>query len=264
MENEEEEVTDVKIYSIYKNDLYFIKKCSRKREWMDNTQDQYAYRCLPLAMANMNGYELCCSKEIKIIWNGGQRKEDLLVKSEGHVATSLFMHGIVTFHTNILIRTPKNINTYVSGPINNPKRGIYPLTGIVETDWNPATFTMNWMMTEPNHQVIFRAGEPFCNIHFIPRGFNESLQPVIDNIESNKEEFDDYKSFEKSRNEFHKNPGQGPDSWQKHYYKGIYHDGRKCPVNHQTKLDMKDAKTSKGCPFKFLFPSKKTEENDIY
>ena len=37
----------------------------------------------------------------------------------------------------------------VQGPINRPKDGIAALPGIIETDWSPYSFTMNWMFTRP-------------------------------------------------------------------------------------------------------------------
>ncbi len=36
---------------------------------------------------------------------------------------------------------------WVGGPPNHIKDGIQPLTGLVETDWLPFPFTMNWMFT---------------------------------------------------------------------------------------------------------------------
>jgi hypothetical protein len=33
--------------------------------------------------------------------------------------------------------------------LNSPKDGIAPLTGVIETDWLPYPFTMNWQMTRP-------------------------------------------------------------------------------------------------------------------
>ena len=43
------------------------------------------------------------------------------------------------------------------------KDGIYPLTGVIETDWSPYTFTMNWRFTRRNHRVHFDAGEPYAS-----------------------------------------------------------------------------------------------------
>ena len=47
----------------------------------------------------------------------------------------------------------------VSGPANTPKANIYALEGLVETDWAPMSFTMNWKFTVPDLAVLFKAGE---------------------------------------------------------------------------------------------------------
>ena len=35
-----------------------IRPAPRERDWMDRTAQHYAYRCLPLDMANGHGWEL--------------------------------------------------------------------------------------------------------------------------------------------------------------------------------------------------------------
>ena len=92
--------------------------------------------------------------------------------------TSHFGNGIVTFSIPYLFRTPRGINLWVKGRRNYFKDGVQPLEGIVETDWLPATFTMNWKLTRPNHSVRFERGEPICMVVPIPRGLAEQLEPV--------------------------------------------------------------------------------------
>ena len=60
-------------------------------------------------------------------------------------------------------------------PINRPKDGITALTGLVETDWSPYTFTMNWKFTRPG-RVRFEAGEPFCHLLPLQRAVLEQVQ----------------------------------------------------------------------------------------
>ena len=152
---------DITLYRIHRQSSIHVRKGVREREWMENSQDKYAYRCLPLTIANQNGFEVCTSKKIKITWNGGSHIDDISIEGGDDVCVSHFGEGVITFHPGFLVRTPENVNLHISGVPNNPKRGISPLTGIVETDWNSATFTMNWMMTEPNYEVVFEPFEPF-------------------------------------------------------------------------------------------------------
>lgn len=234
---------DIFLYRIHKRNTVYIRKGIRERQWMEDSQDKYAYRCLPLTIANQNGFEVCTSERIKITWNGGSHADDVVVEGGGGVCVSHFGCGTVTFHPGFLARTPENVNLHISGPPNEPKRGISPLTGIVETDWNPATFTMNWMMTEPNYEVVFESFEPFMFFYPIERSYNEGFQAVVRALEANEEELKNYEQWSNSRDSFDKSMLENPEThidktWQKHYFQGIYPDGRKCPVNHQTKIKM--------------------------
>ncbi|HMZ02762.1 MAG TPA: DUF6065 family protein, partial [Burkholderiaceae bacterium] len=58
--------------------------------------------------------------------------------------TSHFGSGILTFSLPYLFRTSPGYGMLVRGPTNCAKDGAAPLDGIVETDWAPYSFTMNW------------------------------------------------------------------------------------------------------------------------
>ena len=70
---------------------------------------------------------------------------------------------MLTFHPGYLFRTPPGWSMWAMGPPNHIKDGIQPLAGLVETDWLPFPFTMNWIFTRPG-TVRFEKGEPFCFI----------------------------------------------------------------------------------------------------
>ena len=65
------------------------------------------------------------------------------------------------------------------GPVNRPKDGISPLSEIIETDWAPYTFTMNWAFTRKGVPVHFKAGEPYCHIIPVRRGEIETFEPEL-------------------------------------------------------------------------------------
>jgi hypothetical protein len=71
-----------------------------------------------------------------------------------------------------------------SGSPNHVKDGIQPLAGLIETDWLPFPFTMNWIFTRPG-TVKFEKGEPFCFITLTEHKKVEQFQPVIRTLESN-------------------------------------------------------------------------------
>lgn len=93
---------------------------------------------------------------------GGRRPSNHQDKSTAHpFAKSHFATGIVTFDTGWLFKTSPGDHLWAMGPTNDPKDGIAPLSGLIETDWLPYTFTMNWKMTRPG-VVRFEKNEPFC------------------------------------------------------------------------------------------------------
>jgi len=99
---------------------------------------------------------------------------------------SHFAYGIVTFHLGYLFRTEPGWDLVASGSFNRPKDGIAPLAGVIETDWLPYPFTMNWQMTRTG-SVRFDRDEPLCMIHPVPHGALHEGEPEIVDLESDPE-----------------------------------------------------------------------------
>ena len=76
------------------------------------------------------------------------------------------------------ICTDPGYNLWVTGPVNGAKPGIQPLSGLIETDWNPFTFTMNWRLTHADEVVNFTLGAPICQFFLLARALPESVEMV--------------------------------------------------------------------------------------
>ncbi len=227
-----------------------------RREWMDVFTDRQPYRCLPLTMANSTGWELTCPFAIDIEWNGGPKIEDIQItspESGAHIpglAQSHFCEGIVTFHTGYIFRTPPGWAVWCGGPPNWPKDGIYPLSGLVETDWLPFPFTMNWQMTRKG-KVSFEKDEPFCFVTLSEHRRLESVQPKIKSLKQDKALSADYKAWNESRSDFILRLKAGEtaavsDGWQRHYMKGEKPSGASAQAEHNTKRRLKKPKDIRG------------------
>ena len=125
-----------------------LRPAPATRAWMDATSEAFAYRCLPLNIANAHGWELVSPCGFEARWNGGALAGDVVIRLDpgadpAHAPVALFGQGVLTFHVEGIFRTPESWNLWVSGPPNQGKDGIAPLTGVIETDWSPYTFTMN-------------------------------------------------------------------------------------------------------------------------
>lgn len=225
-----------------------IRPASTRRDWMDTAPEAFPYRCLPLAIGNSHGWEILSPCGFEAVWNGGPAAEDVtIVMDEGtdsHDApVALFGLGTITFHVAGLFRTSPGWNLSVSGLPNAAKDGISPLSGIIETDWSPYTFTMNWRFTRADHRVRFEENEPFCFIAPVQRNIIEAIEPQYLSIDDDAVLKAQFENWSQLRDDFHKQvaiscPADPKDKWQKLYYRGIDPHGETAIRDHQTKLHL--------------------------
>lgn len=236
---------DLKCY-VFPGWMPRIRPASPKRAWMDEAPESFPYRCLPLSIANSHGWELLSPCSFEAEWNGGIAADDVTVRAAAGTRpedspVALFGLGTFTIHVQGLFRTPPGWNLFAGGPPNSIKDGVTPLAGIIETDWSPYTFTINWRLTRPGNVVQFEADEPIAHIFPIERSVIENIEPEFLPIDDDPELKTSFQAWSRSRDAFHEftrlNPPTKPaDKWQKLYYRGLMPDGR-CPVSdHQSKL----------------------------
>lgn len=217
------------------------------RAWMDNTDQRFAYRCLPLTTANSMGWDVLCPSGVRAEWNGGNNLGDIKVEvdepawREGQLVSSHFGHGILTFQLGYLFRTEPGIGIWARGAPNLVKDGIAPLDGIIETDWIPFTFTMNWLFTRPG-AVEFKKDEPFCFLTMIGYRQLENVEPEILRLDDAPEIRDQFNACRDSRNKFNAalkehDPETAKEGWQKWYFRGEPPKGEPSP-HHTSKIKL--------------------------
>ncbi len=233
-------------YEIYPQSEMSLTPSPFSRDWMDQTYKRFAYRCLPLTLANQAGWVINCPVSFSARWNGGPLAEDTVIAFDDIYdsrISSLFGHGTVTFNIPYLFRTPEGINLWVKGPTNWPKDGVQALEGFVETDWTSASFTMNWKLTRPDNVVRFERGEPICMVLPYPRGLLESCLPKCVPLSENKELEQAYRRWSAEREEFQQRvAARDVDAievgWQKNYFQGRDPGGDPF-AGHQTRLSLR-------------------------
>jgi hypothetical protein len=225
-----------------------IRPAPLERAWMDATPERFAYRCLPLNIANTFGWEILSPSGFTATWLGEADPASIVVKPEIPAASPVVSHfgsGVLTFHLPCLFRTEPGYDLMVQGPINRPKDGLAALSGIVETDWSPFGFTMNWLFTQPEVDVRFEKGEPFCHIFPVRRGEIECFEPEIRLLSSEPELQQEHADWVESRAGFIaglNQPGSAAQAqkWQKFYYQNRTIAGRvKASDSHRTRLRLK-------------------------
>lgn len=220
----------------------------RERCWMNSTPQRFANRCLPLLMANQAGWLVVNNVRVRARWNGGARPDSVEFEFDDSASTfrptSHFGHGIITWNIPFLFRTPPGFNLLVRGPVNYPKHGIAALEGIVETDWAPSTFTINWKFTRRGVWATFEKGEPVCLLVPQRRGQLDEFLPKIVSIAAAPDElraaYADWRERRRDFNEDLKRPGSfaRQPGWQKDYVRGKFPDGSGAP-QHETRMHLK-------------------------
>ena len=222
-------------FAIVSNPVEVVTAPSR-RQWMDNYPERHPYRCLPLQIANSYGWQLLSPYSFEVNYRGGVTPGDIRIslpndisESDSFVETH-FGHGVLTFRTGYIFRTQPGWQLLISGPKNHPKDTIYPLDGLIESDWLPYPFTVNWQFTRPG-RIRFEKNEPFCQLVPVLQHALEWIEPEIVDIRRNPHLCKQYKEW------LHKRTSDSSHSREKgrEYMRGVYADGTKA-ATHQAKL----------------------------
>ena len=129
--------------------------------------------------------------------------------------------------------------------MNLPKDGIQALTGLIETDWAPYTFTMNWRFTRAGVPIHFHRGEPFCFFFPVPRDLVEAVEPEFRAVSEEPAFKAAYETWQENRRKFNidlNDPQSAArrEKWQKIYYVGDMPDGTPGIGDHRIKLRLKE------------------------
>ena len=109
-------------------------------DWMEATNQRFAYRCLPLNIASAYGWEVLCNASFLAMWTGGSGIDAIVIEPEpGTIATAVshFGHGILHLPSALPVPHRARRGLMVQGPINRPKDGI---AALCELDIHPAGY----------------------------------------------------------------------------------------------------------------------------
>jgi hypothetical protein len=218
-----------------KNINLFLKPLNtdHKRDWFSSN----FYKCLPLAIGNMQGFVFSIPYGFDVIWNGGDSVGDLSIRYHSDFKPyenmnfiyphSEFGHGVLTIHFPLILKTPPMVNLMTISPPNYPIPGMSPMTGVVESDNIRFTFTLNLKIDLPNTTIRVFPNTPLVGIIPIPRYFCDSFELKsaydifdIEVIEEEKAVADEH-SKKRTENNMNNYPKDGL------YYRGMDFRGNK-------------------------------------
>lgn len=221
--------------------------------WMGDAANQAARRCLPMMVANQAGWLVLNNRSVRMFWTGESDASAVTVEATDGLpdipepitgpdnenprypllVRSRVGNGIVSWNPPYVVRTSPGYNLLVRGPANAPKDGIASLEGIVETDWSPTPFTVNWKITRPNVWIEFAVGDPVCMLVPQRRRELESFSPEIRDIHSNSELTKSYLAWSEARVRNLQTGNQGL-----YYMHGKMPDGT-TNAEHQTRISLR-------------------------
>ena len=220
-----------------------------QRAWMDASPGRFAYRCLPLTIANQTGFWVANPVGFTAIWRGGKAPEsiDFAFDRSADVwqkwISNEFGLGIITWNTPFLFRSkPEGSRLLICGPANDFKVNAHPLTAIIESDWMTMSFTMNWKIMKPGEPVRFELGEPLFQATPIVSNVCSDLEAALVTYKMLLDDpavAHDYREWDQSRLAFmerSKAGGVKPHEWQRDYFLGRDASGRHVAPLHMTKV----------------------------
>lgn len=238
-------------YEVTAHSIVTLTPAPARRAWMDRTPERFANRCLPLMMANQAGWLVTLTEPVEVAWSGRDGHGEVDVFGSDRVLENVQSHfgsGIVTFRLPYLFRTEPGYNLLARGPANQPRDGLSPLEGLIETDWSFAPFTMNWQITRPRVRLRFEAGDAVCLLVPARRGELEAFTPRIRALDADAEVAAAYRAWRAGRDTFLRDLAAGEEAaveagWQRDYFLGRGPgDGASPPAaapEHQTKMALR-------------------------
>ncbi|BAX92211.1 DUF6065 family protein [Mycobacterium shigaense] len=222
------------------------------RAWMTAQSESnkgWPSRCLPMVIANQSGWELRNPCAFTVTWFD-QDGVDVVIQPARRepgqlLPASHFGNGIFTWRLPILFRTPPGYNLLVRGPANYPKDAVYPLEGVVETDWASASFSMSWKLTRKLMPVQFEVDEPICMIVPQRRAELEEFVPELRPIESDEDLERKHRLFLRERGaaehaeQVARVAAGERVEWQGDYTRGKHRDGEAGAPDHQTRRQLR-------------------------
>jgi hypothetical protein len=143
-----------------------IEPLNGKRKWMDDTAENFAYRCFPLSLSNQLGWSLSFPEDITFMWDGQTTTHPDSVKvlqGEKYCSTVRGL-GTISFNTNLIFRTDENYSL-LSYPVPNSfVEGATAYTTLMSSSFFEGPLPVSWKITKPFTPITIKANEPFIAI----------------------------------------------------------------------------------------------------
>jgi hypothetical protein len=145
--------------------LFEIHPMSIKRDWMDATSENHAYRCFPVTQSNVVGWSLSCLEDIEFIWDGvtDQTPDRVQIFSpEG--AYSGRGQASISLNTGLVFRTDADVSIFTINPVNYFSDKFETMSSVISTSFYDHPLPLAIKAKAANKRVVIKAGTPVATI----------------------------------------------------------------------------------------------------
>lgn len=152
---------------------------SIKRDWMDLTSENHAYRCFPVTQANVIGWSLSCVNDISFEWNGVNDQTPDTVKVFSPVgAYSGRGQSSISLHTGLYFRTDQDVSILTINPVNYFSDDFETMSSLMTTSFYDNPLPLALKAKTANKITTIKAGTPIATI--IPISLTNLNNTVIE------------------------------------------------------------------------------------
>jgi hypothetical protein len=147
--------------------LFDISPMSIKRDWMDASSDNHAYRCFPVTQANVIGWSLSCKEDVCFEWNGINNQTPDTVKVFGPDRSySGRGQSSISFDTGLYFITEENMSILTINPVNYYSDEFETMSSVMSTSFydNPLPLAIKAKAKAANQVTTIKAGTPLATI----------------------------------------------------------------------------------------------------
>lgn len=162
--------------------LFKIQPMSIKRDWMDQTSENHAYRCFPVTQANVIGWNLSCIEDIVFTWDGinDQTDQHVIIESpEGSYPGR--GQSSISLNTGLIFRTDPKVSIWTINPVNYFSDDFETMSNLVSTSFYDNPLPLAIKAKKANTKVTIKAGTPVATI--IPISLTDLNNSSINIIE---------------------------------------------------------------------------------
>ena len=145
--------------------LFNIEPMSIKRDWMDLTSDNHAYRCFPVTQANVIGWNLSCTKDIVFEWDGiNDQSSDHVKISSPEGSYSGRGQSSVSLNTGLVFRTDSDVSIWTINPVNYFSDEFETMSNLISTSFYDNPLPLALKAKKANSVVTIKAGTPVATL----------------------------------------------------------------------------------------------------